>query len=140
MIVIIGNQKGGCGKSTLTLLLANYLTQVQKIKVHVIDMDYQQSLSQKYEKAKQLENKEPYEVIPASLEHFPVIRELIKNTDGEVVLIDLPGKLDDDGLIPVFRAADMVLCPFSYDELSFNSTVLFSVVLKKINLDVGIIY
>ena len=140
MIVIIGNQKGGCGKSTLTLLLANYLTQVQKIKVHVIDMDYQQSLSQKYEKAKQLENKEPYEVIPASLEHFPVIRELIKNTDGEVVLIDLPGKLDDDGLIPVFRAADMVLCPFSYDELSFNSTVLFSIVLSKINPEARITY
>jgi chromosome partitioning protein len=140
MIIIIGNQKGGCGKSTLTLLLANYLTQVQKIKVHVIDMDYQQSISQKYESAKILENAAPYEVIAAHLEHYPVIKELLRGTSGEVVLIDLPGKLDDDGLIPIFQSADLVICPFSYDEFSFNSTVLFSVVLKKINEKIGIIY
>lgn len=140
MIIIIGNQKGGCGKSTLTLLLANYLTQVQKIKVHVIDMDYQQSIAQKYESAKVLENKAPYEVIAASLEHYPVIKELLRDTAGEVVLIDLPGKLDDDGLIPIFQSADLVICPFAYDEFSFNSTVLFSVVLKKINEPISIIY
>ncbi|MBB6240331.1 cellulose biosynthesis protein BcsQ [Pedobacter sp. AK013] len=52
MLIIIGNQKGGAGKSTLTLLLANFLTLVKKRKVTVIDMDYQQSLAQKYEKAK----------------------------------------------------------------------------------------
>jgi len=140
MIILIGNQKGGCGKSTLTLLLANYLTQAKKVKVHVIDMDYQQSISQKFEKAKVLENEVLYEVIPAGLEHFPVIKELLRDTEGEVVLIDLPGKLDDDGLIPVFHAADLVICPFAYDEFSFTSTILFSVVLKKINEKVGIVY
>lgn len=140
MIILIGNQKGGCGKSTLTLLLANYLTQVAVVKVHVIDMDYQQSISQKYEKAKVLENEAPYEVIAASLEHFPVIKELLRDTEGEVVLIDLPGKLDDDGLMPVFNSADLVICPFAYDEFSFTSTVLFSVVLKKINEKVGLLY
>lgn len=140
MIIIIGNQKGGCGKSTLTLLLANFLTQVKKTKVHVIDMDYQQSISQKYENAKILENKAPYEVIAASLEHYPVIKELLRETAGEVVLIDLPGKLDDDGLIPIFQSTDLVICPFSYDEFSFNSTVLFSVVFKKISPETGIIY
>lgn len=56
MLIIIGNQKGGAGKSTLTLLLANFLTMVKKRKVTVIDMDYQQSLAQKYEKGKVLEN------------------------------------------------------------------------------------
>ena len=55
MIIIIGNQKGGAGKSTLTLLMANYLTTVKEMPVSVIDMDYQQSIYQKYEKAKVLE-------------------------------------------------------------------------------------
>lgn len=133
MLIIIGNQKGGAGKSTLTLLLANFLTLVKKRKVTVIDMDYQQSLAQKFEKSKAAENPEHYEIIAAGLEHFPSMFTILSQSQEHIVIIDLPGKLDDDGLIPVFSAADLVMCPFSYDEFSFDSTVLFSVVLKKIN-------
>lgn len=133
MIIIIGNQKGGAGKSTLTLLLANYLTLNKKCTVTVVDMDYQQSIAQKYEKAKMLENAEPYQVIAAELEHFPMMLETMIQDTRQVILIDLPGKLDDDGLIPVFRAAGLILCPFAYDEFSFESTILFSVVLQKVN-------
>jgi chromosome partitioning protein len=140
MTIIIGNQKGGAGKSTLTLLLANYLTAAKKSKVTVIDMDYQQSIAQKYEKAKLLENAEPYEVLAASLEQFAVIKEVMTVNPDDIALIDLPGKLDDDGLIPVFQSADLVICPFAYDEFSFESTILFSVVLQKINPNVAIIY
>jgi len=140
MIIIIGNQKGGAGKSTLTLLLANYLTQARNAAVTVIDFDYQQSVAQKYERAKLLENPEPYVVVAASLEHFPGLKSIMSANAGQVVLIDLPGKLDDDGLIPVFRSADLVICPFAYDEFSFESTILFSVVLRKINEKVPLVY
>lgn len=140
MLIIIGNQKGGAGKSTLTLLLANFLTLVKKRKVTVIDMDYQQSLAQKYEKAKAREDQENYEIIAAGLEHFPSMYTVLSQSLEHIVIIDLPGKLDDDGLIPVFSKADLVLCPFSYDEFSFDSTVLFSVVLKKINPEGQLIF
>lgn len=133
MIIIIGNQKGGAGKSTFAMLLANYLTLSRHCKVTVIDMDYQQSIAQKYQRAKLLENAEPYEVIAASLEAYPHMLKVLNENPDDLVLIDLPGKLDDDGLIPVFQSADLVLCPFCYDEFSFESTVLFSVVLQKIN-------
>jgi len=140
MIILIGNQKGGAGKSTVTLLLANYLVQAKMKEVTVIDMDYQQSIAQKYERAKLLENTEPYTVVAASLEHFPGMKNILCTEEAQVVLIDLPGKLDDDGLIAVFESADLVICPFSYDEFSFESTVLFSVVLRKINTKVPIAY
>lgn len=140
MIILIGNQKGGAGKSTVTLLLANYLVQAKMKEVTVIDMDYQQSIAQKYERAKLLENTEPYTVVAASLEHFPGMKNILCIEESQVVLIDLPGKLDDDGLIAVFESADLVICPFSYDEFSFESTVLFSVVLRKINAKVPIAY
>ncbi len=140
MIIIIGNQKGGCGKSTLVLLLANYLTLVKKCKVTVLDTDYQQSVSQKFQKAKILENVEPYEVLALELETYPDMREVIAANPKDIALIDLPGKLDDDGLLPVFRSADLVICPFAYDEFSFESTILFSVVLRKINPEVRIVY
>lgn len=140
MIIIIGNQKGGCGKSTLVLLLANYLTLVKKCKVTVLDTDYQQSVSQKFQKAKILENVEPYEVLALELETYPDMREVIAANPKDIALIDLPGKLDDDGLLPVFKSADLVICPFAYDEFSFESTILFSVVLRKINPEVRIVY
>lgn len=140
MIILIGNQKGGAGKSTVTLLFANYLTQAKNKAVIIIDFDYQQSIAQKYERAKLLENPEPYTVVAASLEHFPGMKNIMCNDKAQIVLVDLPGKLDDDGLIAVFEAADLVICPFSYDEFSFESTVLFSVVLRKINEKVPLIY
>jgi chromosome partitioning protein len=140
MNILIGNQKGGCGKSTIALLLANYLTMVKFQKVTLIDMDYQQSIAQKFEKAKVLENKPPYDVVAAQLAHYPALRGIILQSPAEVVLIDLPGKLDDDGLLPVFGSADLLICPFSYDEFSFDSTVLFSIVLRKINPDIPIIF
>ncbi len=140
MVIIIGNQKGGAGKSTLTLLLANYLTQTKDCKVTVLDMDYQQSISQKFEKAKILENEEPYEILAYSLQDFPEMEATIKSSPKDIVLIDLPGKLDDDGLIRVFKAADVAVCPFSYDEFSFESTVPFALVLKKINPKVQVLF
>src|SRR3954468_17305703 len=114
MICLFGNQKGGVGKSTLTVLSGNYLTLAKDWPVTVIDMDYQQSVWQKYEKAKVLENAEPYEVLPATLETFPMLRDVLTKNKKDAILIDLPGKLDDDGLIAVFQSADMVICPFAY--------------------------
>ena len=140
MICLFGNQKGGVGKSTLTVLSGNYLTLAKGWPVTVIDMDYQQSIWQKYEKAKILENAEPYEVLPANLESYPALRDVLTRNKKDVILIDLPGKLDDDGLIPVFQSADMVICPFAYDEFTYESTVLFTVVLKKINPAIEVVF
>lgn len=96
-------------------------------------MDYQQSISSKAEKAKILENEPLYDVVPAELKIFPSLHSSLTNRAGEIIIIDLPGKMDDDGLLPVFAAADVVICPFAYDEFSVDSTILFAMVLRKIN-------
>jgi len=140
MVIIIGNQKGGAGKSTLTLLLANYLAESRQKPVTVIDMDYQQSLVQKFDRAKVLENAEPYAVHAMALDQFPKRKKELKDNAEVLFLIDLPGKLDDDGLIEVFKAADLAICPFSYDEFTFESTVFFSLVLKRIKPALTIVY
>lgn len=133
MVILIGNQKGGAGKSTLCMLLAYYLSILKKKKVTVLDMDYQASISGKFEKAKILENDPIYEVIPSDLKYFPALLELLNQNRDEFVLIDLPGKMDDDLLIPVISAAELIICPFNYDEFSVDSTVLFSLVCNEIN-------
>jgi chromosome partitioning protein len=133
MIILIGNQKGGAGKSTLTLLLANYLTTIHQHKVTILDMDYQQSIASKAEKAKILENDPLYDVVPVDLKQFPDLLHVINNNKQDIAILDMPGKMDDDGLIPALGAADIVLCPFAYDEFTVDSTLLFAMVVRQIN-------
>lgn len=140
MVIIIGNQKGGPGKSTLALLLANFLTMEKQCGATVIDMDYQQSIAQKFQRAKVLENPEPYQVVAARLDEYAGFEDLLNGKPEHLVIIDLPGKLDDDGLLPVFLSAGLVICPFAYDEFSFESTILFAVVLRKLNPQIAIIF
>lgn len=140
MIILIGNQKGGAGKSTLSVLLANYLSLIRKREITIMDMDYQQSLYAKAEKSKIMENEPLYEVVATGLSHFPSLRDLLTREAARIVLIDLPGKLDDDGLMEVFESADLVLCPFSYDEFTIESTLIFTMVLKKINVTAPIVF
>src|SRR5690606_17902936 len=101
MVILIGNQKGGAGKSTLTLLLANDLTAAQQRKVTDLDSDYQPTVSATHEKARVPENVPPNEVIPAHRTHSPMLLQVPTKSRDETVLLDLPGKMDDDGLTPV---------------------------------------
>jgi len=133
MIIAFGNQKGGTGKSTLTILLANYLSLVQKRPIIVLDMDYQHSVFTRYEESRALDTPQPYEVLEVELEQYPAIHGLLVEQSEQVVLIDLPGKIDDDTLLPVLKTADRFVIPFAYDKFSFEATVLFSYVAREIN-------
>ena len=133
MIILIGNQKGGAGKSTLTLLLANYLTTIHQHPVTILDMDYQQSIAAKAEKAKILENEPLYDVVPTDLKQFPDLLQVINKKKKDIAILDMPGKMDDDGLIPAIAAADFIICPFAYDEFTVDSTILFAMVVRRIN-------
>lgn len=133
MIIIFGNQKGGAGKSTLAILYANWLSMVKKQKVTVLDMDYQQSLYAKYKEAEKLENPALYEVLSLDLDQFPDVYNTIKDQKDEIIIIDLPGKLDDDNLIPVLQVADIIIVPFKYERMTYESTSLFTLIAKQLN-------
>lgn len=133
MIILIGNQKGGAGKSTFTLLLANYLSMLKQIEVLVLDLDYQASVSVKADKYLALQQKLPYEVIHKDLASFPSMLPSLKRHAEAFILIDLPGKMDDDALIPVILSGDLIICPFNYDEFSVDSSLIFAMVCAKIN-------
>lgn len=141
MIILLGNQKGGAGKSTITVLLSNYLTIKHKLKVTVVDMDDQRSVEDEYLDAQRLENKELYPVIGADLSHFMMMYNTIfsKNQE-EIIIIDMPGKLDDDNLKALFENGDLIICPFMYEKKVFKSTVLFSMVVRHINASIKMHY
>lgn len=133
MVIVFGNQKGGAGKSTLAMLLANYLTLVKKQKSIILDMDYQRSVLSRYEESKNLENPELYQVLDVELDEFPSLLDLLKRDEDQKVIVDLPGKIDDDALVPVIQAADLFAIPFAYDKFSYQSTVIFALITVQLN-------
>ena len=127
-IITFANQKGGVGKTTLCTLFANYLVAKGKRTV-VIDCDGQQTIFEKrkadHRKYKDL--KEPYKVQAFSIADPENVRNLMQNLRQMkgTVLIDAPGNLAQQGLIPLFVHSDYVVCPYQYETTSINSTVTF---------------
>jgi chromosome partitioning protein len=140
MIILFANQKGGVGKSTLSILFSNYLTLVKNKLVTVYDMDFQRSLFSKANSARITENKPLYKVEAAELNQFSAIQKEDKKDTEHIRIIDLAGKMDDDNLVPIFRKSDLILCPFCYDEFSVSSTIEFSFVITQINPKVKIVF
>ena len=103
-------------------------------------MDYQQSLYVKYKESQKLENPQPYEVIPLGLEQFPDIKETLTSNEEEYILIDLPGKLDDDNLIPVIQAADIIAVPYTYEKMTFESSMLFTMLAETLSPDARFLF
>lgn len=133
MIILFANQKGGVGKSTLAALFSNFAVQKRERKVKVFDMDFQQSLYNKYLNSAQLENEKLYEVELSSIPGFKSIQKRASNDPTILTVIDLAGKMDDDNLVQVFKESQLIICPFCYDEYSVTSTFEFCYVVKKVN-------
>lgn len=134
MIIVFGNQKGGCGKTTNCIQFANYLAE-KGIDSLVLDLDFQQSITDRRKEDLEMYDNEPrYEVIHTSIEQVAsVIKDFGTVNDGHLI-IDLPGKLDDDTLTSILQSADVVVCPFRYDKLTMDSTALFIKVLEYLKV------
>ncbi|KAA5539135.1 ParA family protein [Adhaeribacter rhizoryzae] len=142
MKIIVANQKGGVGKSTVTLLLANYLVLDKKENIIILDMDYQETVFARWEGDKQMYANEPlYEVMKLDMEQYPKYAKALEQVKGEGhVLLDTPGQLDDDNMLAIIRDADLVICPFAYEKSIFESSLFFSKVAQHVNPAVKIVY
>lgn len=133
-IIAFSNQKGGCGKSTLCLLFANYL-HWKKRNVCVIDTDTQQSLVlQRKDDQEFLESEMPFSIQGYDRDDIASMEKLMENArdyDG-YVLIDCPGNMKDDMLIPILTKADYIICPFRYDQRTLTSTGAYVQILREL--------
>jgi len=140
MNIVIGNQKGGVGKSTLCILLANYLALVHEKESLILDLDFQSSITSLWEKDRaNFDNPALYEVLDLDIGSFEKVKDKLHQVDGHVI-IDLPGKMDDNELVPIYQCADLVICPFAYDKVSFESTLVFAQIVHHLNKRVPIAF
>jgi len=142
MKILIGNQKGGVGKSTITTLLANYLVLDQKQQVIVFDMDFQDTVFARWERDKELySNDSLYEVMKMDIEKYPQYSKGLEQVKDQAhLLMDLPGRLDDDNFLTILKEADLIICPIAYEQSIFESSFFFSKVARHVNPSVKIVF
>lgn len=130
-IIAIGNQKGGTGKTTVTCMLANALSQHPfNLRVFVADCDPQQSIIRR-RLADQQQTGQP---APYKVAFFNTLAELqadIERLDKEndVLFLDLPGRLDtwrpadQQETARFLQYVDVLLIPFCPGNYTLESTL-----------------
>lgn len=136
MIVTFANQKGGVGKTTLSVLFANYLVEASKTVI-VLDTDHQRSIMvMRREDSENFSHQTMgYEVVECSLEDPEALSSYLKELDShsEYVLVDAPGNLTENGLIQLFSHSDYIIVPYQYERKSLDSTGTFVSAISQLN-------
>ena len=145
--ISICNQKGGVGKSSLTVLLASYLHYTLGHDVLVMDCDYPQWSvhAQRERELSVLENSKYYKlrlirqfkatgrklwpVIACTPAEAPERESQFLRDSGylpAIVLYDLPGTVNTAGVIEIFSALDCLFVPMKADKVVMGSTLSFA--------------
>jgi chromosome partitioning protein len=135
VVLAIFNQKGGAGKTTLSMCLAGYLKE-QGREVIVVDADPQRS-AHKWE-TKCHDNVPHFPVPVEALSgltpgQFGVALEGRMKPDTDFVIIDTPPRLDSAELFASLLIADLALLPFVPDALHVDALEEVKSVLEEVN-------
>lgn len=139
-IILFANQKGGVGKSTLCMMFANYLAS-QGEPVAVIDADVQKTIHE--QRQSELSSAErgdvPWDIVAVDTtvaSNVEAAMQMVATFPGNI-LVDVPGNISDDHLLPIYAAADYIICPITYHPNVVSSTKKFAVIMEKIKEVLG---
>lgn len=147
--VAFSTQKGGAGKTTLTVLVASYLHYVKGYNVAVIDCDFPQHSifemrerdfsmvegdeyykGMAYEQFTRMEGKKAYPVIESNTKDIADAKHLIPQGDYDFIFFDLPGTLNNSDLIPTLAKMDYIVAPIAADRLVLESTLDYIITVR----------
>jgi cellulose biosynthesis protein BcsQ len=145
LFIAFSTQKGGMGKTTLTVLTASYLHYVKGYNVAVVDCDFPQHSIADMRKRdveqvmkdshyKQMAHllftnlhKKAYAVEECNaIDAVKVAEELQNAGDLDFIFFDLPGTLNSEGVLKTLAAMDYVFTPVSADRVVLESTLQFA--------------
>lgn len=155
--VAFSTQKGGAGKTTLTVLVASYLHYVKDYNVAVVDCDFpQHSISEmrerdlkmvmedEYYKLMAYEQfstlgKKAYVVIESNPENAVLdADELIEEMHPDFVFFDLPGTINNPAVVDTLSRMDYLIAPISADRVVLESTLQYMITLNDALITPGI--
>lgn len=139
-IIVFANQKGGVGKSTLCMMFANYLAN-QGEPVAVIDADLQQTIfeQRQSELASASSEDVPWDVVSVDTTDLPKVDGAMQmaTTFPGTILVDVPGNISDDNLLPIYASADYIISPMTYHPNVVSSTKKFAGIMEQIKEALG---
>lgn len=151
ILISFANQKGGVGKTTFTSAFASYIHYQTKLNVLVIDADFpQHSLLANRQRDVERVNADAYLKQLAMNQYrimnkkaYPILKSepgtaiqvameyLARNNDIHIVLFDLPGTVQSDGVLFTLSSLDFVFIPLIADRIVLESSLAFSTTLDK---------
>lgn len=139
-LISVCTQKGGVGKTTLTMLLATYYHATVGKPVTVIDADFPQhsfdatrrselasiqndeDIQSLYVTLYPEMNREMYKVFRGSLEELAMLLADLKGRgEDELVFIDMPGTMNVKGFDRVASQLDYIILPMEADKMTFTA-------------------
>ena len=146
LFIAFSTQKGGAGKTTLTVLVASYLHYVKGMNVAVVDCDYPQHSIAEMRKRdlktvmedehyklmayRQLQRirKKAYPVAESTAEDAVTKADelLEKMPETDIVFFDLPGTVNSTGVLNTLANMDYVFSPIAADRVVMESTLRFA--------------
>lgn len=127
-VIVVGAEKGGVGKTSISLSLAHQAAQAG-VDVVVLDTDRQKSASHWAEVRSQTKNVVPLSVLAHSADPLREIASLAKRYD--LVVVDI-GAQNYKVLLECALLADVYLVPSSTSGLDLDSTEEFYQLLQKV--------
>ena len=145
--IALSNQKGGVGKSTMTVLLASYFHYVKGKNVAVIDCDYPQFSIQAL-RSRDMKNVERSEFLQQLLcrqyertgkKAYPVLTsgpgKVLETADrlsgnSDILFFDLPGTVNTPGILEAIINMDYVFTPVVQDRMVMQSSLSFVATLR----------
>lgn len=128
-IIVFGNQKGGVGKSTITILCANALSQDPfNLDVCIIDTDRQKSIVEARAYDEQDNEVFTYDILDLNL---PQLQEQIYDLDQkyDLIFIDTAGRLDinldiqQQEITKALMYADNLFIPFRAGNFNLDASL-----------------
>lgn len=147
--VAFSTQKGGAGKTTMTVLVASYLHYLKGYNVAVIDCDYpQHSIVEMRERDLKLAleddhykrlayeqftslDKKAYPVVDSNTdEAIEDAEHILPQGDFDFIFFDLPGTMNNKNLVHTLARMDYIIAPISADRIVLESTLNYAMVIK----------
>ena len=157
LFIAFSTQKGGAGKTTLTVLVASYLHYVKGMNVAVVDCDYPQHSIAEMRKRdlktvmedehyklmayRQLQRirKKAYPVAESTAEDAVTKADelLEKMPETDIVFFDLPGTINNADVVQTISKMDYIFTPIIADRVVMESSIKFATVINEQMISTG---